>query len=124
MYFEVSTVWDRDSSSDLNSVGGLNTYLNFNFVSRVEARQKSVNFTTDPNGSVENSITWIVPGGSTEGATMEIIGFGDSAVAGGSVRYQYEYRCVIPTLTDTETPIPTETPEATPQITATPGQCA
>jgi hypothetical protein len=125
MYFEVSTAWDRDTSSELNSVGGLNTYLNFNFMSRVEARRKSVNFTTDPSGSVENSITWKIPRGSKEGANMEIIGFGDSAVAGGSVRYKYEYRCVIPTPMDTETPFPSATPQDTPTpiMTATPIQC-
>ncbi len=125
MYFEVSTVWDWDTSSDLNMVGGLNTYLNFNFMSRVEAHQKSINFTTDPSGSIENSITWTVPAGSSEGATMEIIGFGDSAVAGGSIRYKYEYRCVIPTPMDTETPFPSATPQDTPTpiLTATPIQC-
>ncbi|MDO9086026.1 MAG: hypothetical protein Q7U53_07465 [Anaerolineaceae bacterium] len=125
LYFEVSTVWDQDTSYSQNSVGGLDTYLNFNFVDRVSARRKTINFKTEPSGAVENSITWSVPGGSKEGATMEIIGFGDSAVAGGSVRYKYEYQCVVPTPMETETPIPSATPEetATPIPTETPIVC-
>ena len=123
LFFEVSTAWDLDRNSDLNSVGGLNTYINLNWMQTVEARIKSINFSSEPSGSIENSTTWSVPGGAQPGATLEIIGFADAAVAGGSVRYMYEYQCVDPTPANTETPFPTETVEPTAAVTPTPGQC-
>lgn len=120
--FEVSTSWSLDSGSDLNSVGGLNTYINFNFADKIEAQRKSVNFSQSPSGSVENSTVWTVWTG-TEGQTIEIIGFADAAVAGGNVRYKYEYVCFIPTPVPTETPQTSATPLDTPTATATPIQC-
>ncbi len=122
IYFEVSTAWSLDADSSLNSSGGLNTYLNFNWTGTLKARRQSINFSSEPSGYVSNAYIWTVPTG-TEGSTMEIIGRGDAAVAAGQVRYKYQYVCVEPTPVPTETPQATQTPENTPTETVTPITC-
>ena len=121
LLFEVSTAWSRGSDSELNSVGGVNTYINFNWSGiKVEARRKSINFQSEPDGSISNSLSWTVPSGANEGAEYTILAAMDAAVAGGSVRYKYAYVCeeITPTPTNTveeEAPLePTPTPSPTP----------
>ena len=122
IYFEVSTSWSLDSDSSLSSSGGLNTYLNFNWTGTLNARRQSINFNSEPSGYVSNAYIWTVPVG-TEGSTMEIIGHADAAVAGGQVRYKFQYVCVDPTPAPTETPQSTPTMENTPTETITPITC-
>lgn len=111
MYFEVSVAWSKDSDATLGSIGGVNTNLNFNWVDSVKARRSSINFDTEPSGFVSNDIIWTVPVGA-EGRTLEIIGSADAAVAGGNVRYKYQWQCATPE--PSPEPESSSTPEASP----------
>jgi hypothetical protein len=59
----------------------------------VRARRDSINFQTEPQGFIVNSLYWKVPTGSAEDAEYTILAMMDAAVAGGSIHYTYSYVC-------------------------------
>lgn len=118
--FEVSVAWDFDTSSDSSMVGGLKTYLKYNWTQYLEAGQKKINFGTETSGYLSNSAFYVVPVGAKAGDQLEFMAFADAAVAGGRVDYIYQYVCEA---APTETSAPTETPAPTQALTATPPAC-
>jgi hypothetical protein len=115
--FGVSTAWE---SKENDSVGGLSTSMSFGGVDTFKARRDSIIFNSERSGSVSNEYVWTVPVGAQPGATLEIIARADAAVAGGNVRYLYQYVCEEQTATVSQTPRPTKTALASPTVTGTP----
>ncbi len=115
--FDVTTTWELDGKPSYTSLtAGVNTSIVAG-ATRIQAERKKIIVSREPNGSVSNSGSWVVPTGSKVGEALTITARGDGGGVGGSVFYKYEWVC--------EAPTATETPEkrATPTLSPTPATC-